>query len=217
MGRVRLWSEDAEYTYWFDDPAFVDVVGWGRLSRLEIGRGRASELGFLDREESTLSLLPRSQDTLLNGEVAFDGLTVHLSEAPAVMLSGLHQFVAVMMQALFDTGMTGGRMTVSPGAWGNKTSVDADEPRDSRWIACEVHRRSDWDEHISITTGSPPAGADVWSAAVDPSAEGGDRAVVPLHGSGLQRAVGLIAAVAGDWQLSPDQLMLSFETATDLI
>jgi hypothetical protein len=118
-GRWRMWAESGEeFALWLGEPALVDLLGWGRIARVEVRPSEAREVGLLDRKTLKLSLLARSADTLLSEGIAFSGVDIQLSDRPASLEAGLHQLEAVLTNSIFHVAMAGGSVLVEPGGWG---------------------------------------------------------------------------------------------------
>lgn len=216
MGELRMWSEHEEFRYFTDDPLLVSILGWGRVSRLPVKDGDDREIAFLDRENATLTFLPREQDTMLREDMPFRGHVVALTETPDSLHAGLHQLEEVLTSAIFHAAMAGGAFLLEPGSWGSWQAVhgsDSDERKSAvnAWVECQVHRSSEWDEHISLITQPDPnaAASSLWHETYDPDAEW-NKVAVQLHGDGMNRAVHLMVEAAARWGYDPPGLVLTF-------
>lgn len=210
-GNWRLWSANDSFNYFVDDPVLTEVLAWGRVSRLDIGQHDEREIGFLDRRNRRLHLLPRRGDVLIAEDAPFRGHVVELSEQPRRLQSGLHDIEAVLISAIFHSAMVGGTVVVSPGSWnGRPETTQLQGGAGPAIVESAVHRLSDWDEHISLATTPPVHGSALWEVRPDTRA-GWSEAVVPLHGDGLERAALLALDAASGWGgYDPEELALTF-------
>ncbi len=202
-GRWRMWSDDEEFSYFIDDPMLEQVLGWGRIASTEVAPAEHREIGLLNPVTATVSLHPRAPETFIANRVPFPGHRVQCSLAEQRPQAGLHTMQAVLMSAIFDAAMTRNSVTVEPGGCGRPSGSGP-------MVALEVHRHSEWDEHISLIARPHPARSELWQEGTRDDVSGWTEIAVPLHGSGMNHAVRLIIEAAADWGHPPEALVLTF-------
>ena len=117
------------------------------------------------------------------------------------------------MSAVFHAAMTGETVMVEPGGWNTRRGPAPDQQPGSdmgAWVECEVHRNSEWDEHVRLTTVPEPEGSTLWNGVFD-ATQLWSRVAFPLHGAGLTHAVALILDATSRWGYGPDELVVTFQ------